>query len=350
MKRFLFGFDAERPERCARMLKRRGVDAVVVGDADERARAALAENGLELVLCFGAHGLGDDFDRPEHLAECASGRAARWFHSGCPNDGALSEARLSEVLARASRMLEARGILVDGARFASFASAEGPEGFFSCFCPRCMRKMEALGMDAARVRSAVDRLSAERRIADEAAIADWFRFRAACVGEFMARFAERVHALPGRPLAGAFVFAPSLAGFVGQTPAACGALDVVSPMLYRAYPHADGPACLGHEWAAARAMFDLPALARLTELAGGAWTPGEAPEALLARGFAPEHVGWETAAARAGVRGGQRLLPILQMEDDQLADSAAAALRMGADGFGCFMYGQAPLEAFPAER
>lgn len=347
MKRFLFGFDEGQPERCARQLRDRGVDAVIVGGADERARAALAENGLELHLSYGAHGLSADFDRQEHWAVHASGGVARWFHSGCPNDEALAGARLNAALERACRTPGVRGVWVDGARFASFASAEGTEGFFSCFCPRCIRKMEALGIDAERVRSAALRLSAERRISDEAAIADWFRFRAACVAEFMTRFAERVHALPGRPLAGAFVFAPSLAGFVGQTARACAALDAVSPMLYRAYPHEDGPACLGHEWAAARERFEPQVLAQLSELAGGQWIPADGVERLRTRGFSPEHVGREVSAARAQLRRGQTLMPILQIEDERLADSVNAALRAGADGCGYFMCGQAPLEALP---
>lgn len=202
-------------------------------------------------------------------------------------------------------------------------------------------------MDAARIRAAVLRLSGERRIVDEAAIAEWFRFRAACVGEYMARFAERVHALPGRPLAGAFVFAPSLAGFVGQTARACAALDAVSPMLYRAYPHEDGPACLGHEWAAALEMFEPAVLARLAELSGGAWIPGESAMHLRSHGFPPEHVGQEVKLARARMRAGQLLAPILQIEDGRLADSADAALGAGADGCGYFMYGQAPMDALP---
>ena len=31
MKRFLFGMDAEQPGDCARLLRRKGIDAVVLG-------------------------------------------------------------------------------------------------------------------------------------------------------------------------------------------------------------------------------------------------------------------------------------------------------------------------------
>ena len=347
MKRFLFGMDAERPGDCARLLRRKGIDAVVLGDADARTREALAENGLMLYLCYGAHGLGGDFADPVHLARDAEGREARWFSSGCPNDVALARARMDAALERAANLPEMRGILVDGARFASFASTEGPDGFFSCFCPRCMERMEALGLDAARIRRAVRRLGSERRITDEAAIAGWFAFRADCVGAYLEDFAGRVHALPGSPEAGAFVFAPSLAGFVGQTARACAPLDLVSPMLYRAYPHADGPACLGHEWAAASRLFEPEVLRRLAELSGAdaGFVPRQEPDALLAKGFAPERIGAEIAAAR--LRPGQSLLPILQIEDRQIMRSVCSALEADADGFGYFMYGQAPLEALP---
>ena len=349
MKRFLFGMDAERPEACARLLRRKGIDAVVLGDADERTRAALAENGLELYLCYGAHGLGEDFADPVHLARDGQGREARWFSSGCPNDAALARARMDSALERASAIPEVRGILVDGARFASFASVESPAGFFSCFCPRCMERMEALGLDAGRVRDAVRCLSVERRISDEAAIADWFSFRATCVGAYFEDFSGRVHGLPGRPEAGAFVFAPSLSGFVGQTARACVPLDLVSLMLYRAYPHADGPASLGHEWAAARRLFEPAVLQRLAELSGAdaGLVPQQDSDALLTAGFAPERIGEEIAAAKMGLRAGQALLPILQIEDRQIMRSVCSALEAGADGFGYFMYGQAPLEALP---
>lgn len=347
LKYFMFGFDAEHPETCARLLKRKGIDAVVVGNADERVRLALSDCGLELYLCYGAHGLGDDFDHPAHLAKTACGREARWFSSGCPNDEALAEARLASALQRAVQTPGVRGILVDGARFASFASTEGTAGFFSCFCPRCVKRMEAMNIDAERIRAAVKWLHDVRKISDRTALREWFQFRAACVSAYFEHFVRRVHELPGGLSAGAFVFAPSLAGFVGQTAQACAPLDIVSPMLYRAYPHEDGPACLGHEWAAAAELFEPAVLRELAELSGieahPNLVPEEKPVHLRTRGFSPERIALEVASMKKRLSAGQKLMPILQIEDDRMSESAMAALNAGADGYGYFMYGQAPL-------
>lgn len=264
MKRFLFGFDAENPAVCAAALRRNGFDAVAVGSADKETAAALQREGLALYLCFGAFSLGQSASAPLD----AQGRPAPWFHSGCPNDEELYESRMSAALDRLKDTPTARGIFVDGARFASFASAEGPEAFFTCFCPRCMERMRSLGLDAERIRAAVAALMESRRVGDAEGIRDWFVFRRTCVKAYMERFASRVHAMPGGREACGFVFAPSLAPFVGQKEA-CAALDVISPMLYRHYPHPVGPACLGHEWAAAKGMFGADVLRQLIQCAGG---------------------------------------------------------------------------------
>ena len=338
MKRFIFGFDAKNPSACAAALRRSGFDAVVVGSADQATAAALQREGLALYLCFGAFCL-----RPSAAAPLdARGRPAPWFRSGCPNDEELYESHMAAALGKLDDAPAARGIFVDGARFASFASAEGTEAFFTCFCPRCMERMEKMGLDAERIRAAAAALMESRRVGDAEGIRAWFVFRRACVKAYMERFAARVHALPGGREACGFVFAPSLAPFVGQTEA-CAALDVISPMLYRHYPHPVGPACLGHEWAAAKRMFGPSVLGQLLQLAGGsaaALPEGEAGQA-LEDGFAPERVGLETAKSERS--GKQRLLPILQIEDERLGESIRRAMEAGADGVGLFMYGQAPL-------
>ena len=340
----MFGFDDKNPERCAEALKKQGIDAVVLGGADEKVERALAESGIELYLCYGAHGMGEDFAAEEHLARDPFSRPARWFGSGCPNDAEIIGARLSAVLEKAKKLPTLKGIFVDGARFASFASVEGAESFFSCFCPRCMAKMERMGFDAENIRAAVGRLMETRRVADadRLFLQSWFAFREACVKEYMEKFADAVHTLPGGLLAGAFVFAPSLGAYVGQTERACAPLDVVSHMIYRAYPHAEGPACLGHEWAGAASLFGCGGMRAPVECADAEkahLVPQNTPEALLQNGFGPERIGEEIAAVRPRIQ--TRLLPILQIEDDALQASAESALRAGADGLGYFAYGLA---------
>ena len=345
VRRYIFGFDAADPERGAAELREKGFDAVVLGGADAPTTRALERAGIELYLCYGAFGLGGADEDPERWARDAAGRKRRWFGSGCPNDEALAQARLDAALERLRATPSARGLFVDGARFASFASSEGPEAFFTCFCPRCTARMRALGFDPERLTGAAQALMRSRG-AEEAsveALGEWFAFRQACMRAYFDRFAAAVHALPGNRLACGFVFAPSLGGFVGQTGESVRALDVVAPMLYRAYPHAEGPACLGHEWEAAQALFDGRTLPRLAALAGveKALVPAQGIEAQV--GFPAARVGEETAAARSGLRTGQALLPILQIEDEHLAGTAAAAMEAGAAGYGLFMYGQAAL-------
>ena len=346
MKRFIFGFDAANARDCARTLKARGFDAVVVGNIDRDGAIALREAGLDIYLCFGAHALGDAQPRETHLARNPQNEPQAWFGSACPNDNEIADERLTRALRDARQIPGLKGVFVDGARFASFASAEGEAAFFTCFCPRCMARMQAQGLDAEAIRQAVLRLSRPGPLAeaDIPLLQDWLHFRESCVQAYMARFADRVHACNPDWETGAFVFAPSLGGFVGQTMAACASLDLVSPMLYRAYPHADGPACLGHEWAAFHRLLQDKAAAfrhlsgmefhpRLAETA-----PPVLPEALLAEGFSPAEVGAEVAAARAFLSSRQRLVPIIQIEDDRQQETARCVLDSGADGVGWFAY------------
>ena len=347
MKRFIFGFDAQRPEACAAELRANGADAVVVAAADRRTEEALAREGLALYLCFGAYAAGPESSG----AQDALGRAVRWFGSGCPNDTVNKEARLAAALDRLRKTPGARGLFVDGARFASFASGEGFEVFFTCFCPRCMRRMEERGLDAGRVREAAARLLRTGRIGgdDGEALRGWFSFRAACTRAYFDRFAAAVHTVRPDCEAGAFVFAPSLGGFVGQAPETFAALDLFSPMLYRAYPHPEGPACLGHEWAACLDRFDARTARLLVQTAGVPTdlVPGGAPREILEKGFAPGRIAEELAALRGRPAGGPCLLPILQTEDPLLPETVRAALSAGADGYGLFAYGLGSLTIFP---
>ena len=59
MKKYIFGFDAEHPENCARRLRAQGVDAVIIGDADNRTEENLPTETQKLVL--GCYGKEEDF-------------------------------------------------------------------------------------------------------------------------------------------------------------------------------------------------------------------------------------------------------------------------------------------------
>lgn len=342
MKKYIFGFDADHPENCARRLRAQGMDAVIVGDADERTEDALANAGLELYLCCGAYGLKGNAPA---TAQTAAGKPVLWFASGCPNDGKAAGRNLDAALKSARRLKTLRGVFVDGARFASFASVEGKDVFFSCFCPKCMKKMDDSGLNAKAVRASVARLMATKQVFDKDIdnLSAWMDFRSATVQKYFDHFAKSVHAVSSNLIAGAFVFAPSLARFVGQTAEACRSLDAVAPMLYRAYPHEDGPACLGHEWAMLKELFGDHAADFVSAVSPGEIIPDFSPDALLETGFSPDRIGVEVSRARASLLPEQKLWPILQIEDPALSESTRFAFDGGADSVGYFMFGQADL-------
>ncbi|MGI6240114.1 MAG: hypothetical protein ACOYI5_10890 [Christensenellales bacterium] len=341
MNRYLYGLDPADAVGSAQKLVDHGYDAVVLPAGDAAAFDAAANARLETWLCFGAHALRGSSEE-EYGAQDARGNPAPWFGSACPNARAVSDRNLDDAFAFAAKQKSLAGVFVDGARFASFASTEGRNSFFGCFCPRCMARMADMDIDAEKTKAGIAMLMDYLAGKDgdiptmRAAIDDWFNFRAACVKDSMAAFTKRAH--DANLKAGAFVFAPSLWWFVGQRPDSCGMLDVVAPMLYRAYPHKDGPACLSHEWAGflallsntARTASDVASL--LFDIAPISDDPMS--------GFSPAHVGLETKVVRAQLPKSVRVKPIIQTEDDALDETVRHVFDAGADGCGEFMYAQ----------
>lgn len=343
MRHYIFGFDASAPEKCASLLHEQGINAVVAGDWDQRTLDLLKKYDIEAFLCYGAYGI----DSENQICIDALGARRTWFSSGCPNDADLARRHLDAVLRKAQRLHGLRGVFVDGARFASFASVEGAEAFFTCFCPRCMEKMKSFGLDAEQIRKSIAEIQETKQILpkNRNAVSDWLRFRAHCVQQYMNGFADAVHELD--LLAGGFVFASSLSPFVGQTAEACRALDIVAPMLYRNYPHPDGPACLGHEWAGLLNLFGEYS-SNLAECASNGASldvlkQNNNARSLLQNGFSSSWIGEEIAWAKRNLHRRQHLEPILQIEDEDLTQTVQYALESGADGIGFFAYGQAPL-------
>lgn len=340
MYRYIYGFDKNEPKKSAKALRSKGINAIV-SDASAAPLASLfADEGIDLYLCYGAYGL-DDHNQSRRCHDVA-GEERIWFSSGCPNENALSKANIQAVLD--AYIPGIKGIFVDGARFASFASAEGSDAFFTCFCPECMKKMSDMGMDPEKIRASVSGLKQKHIFSEEIPyLSDWLRFRSACIKEYMDDFTQRVHSI-GNVKAGAFIFEPKLAPFVGQTSEACASLDIIAPMLYRNYPHKNGPACMGHEWSGFVSMFDNAA-AGFLNIAGveNALPADYSAESLLADGFTPKAVGERVAASKSVLTPKQALWPILQIEDHCLKDTENAARLNGADAVGYFMYGMADL-------
>ena len=341
MKKYMFGLGGDY-DASAKKLADMGYDSVVLSGNDMAAFEAANNAGLETWLCYGAHSIGD-FSAADYGAKDVNGAPAPWFGSACPNAAEVNAFNIDRAFETA-KAAGVKGIFVDGARFASFASAEGSSSFFSCFCDTCRARMRKFGINDEAVAVGIAEVVKFLKGGDgkdkvplmHAAIDAWLDFRGRCVKEYMNNFAVRAHA-EGFD-AGAFVFAPSLWWFVGQRPDALSSLDVVAPMLYRAYPHAEGPACLNHEWAALKQL-----------LSGHERSPAELASMLFdtaiisddpISGFPPEHVGVETAAARAMIPNRVKVMPIVQTEDAELEKTVQCVMNAGADGCGEFCFAQ----------
>ncbi len=341
MKKYIFGLGKDALS-SATMLAQMGYDGVILGGVDPAPYEAARQAGLETWLCYGAHSIGN-FSQEEYGAVDANGDPAPWFSSSCPNAIAVNDYNLSKAIETAKRV-NVKGIFVDGARFASFASPEGLFHFFGCFCERCMEKMEQYGIDSLNIRSSISDLisylQGKQPFNDiprlQTAIRSMLEFRRKCVASYMERFVELAHAEGFE--AGAFVFTPSLWDFVGQSECVLTCLDVVAPMIYRDYPHELGPACLSHEWAGFKKLLSGTGCTpeQLATLLFGRRIPQENPMA----GFSIDYVGTEVLMAKASLPKGVQLMPIIQAEDAQLKNTMKKVMESGADGCGVFCYQQ----------
>jgi hypothetical protein len=353
----MFGMDPDDPGSCAADLAARGFRGVVLSAATEPALEAAQQHGLDAYLCFGAFGLRSDADEAS-LAHDVDGIPRVWFSSGCPNDPGLAESRLEQAC-RAAGKPGLRGIFVDGARFASPASPEGFDAFWTCFCPRCVRKAGDMGMDAGAmekaVRAMIRFIERGEGVLEQclSGMADWLRFRKRCIGEYFARFRTAVRESRSDLAAGAFVFTPSLRALVGQDAETVSGLDIVAPMIYRRYPHKNGPSCLDHEWAAllgaitARSGISFETARAAMRLLSDIPIAAQSAAQLLKEGFPPQVLESETAAARVGLPEGAALMPIVQLEDDRLDECVAAIRRGGAVGCGFFRWRKEHMGSLP---
>lgn len=279
------------------------------------------------------------------------GRRHRWFGSICPSDPQVRAANLAHA-ARTATESGIRGILIDGCRFSSPASGQGVNSFFTCFCPRCRRLAGELGLDPERMAAGADwaqRLCARESLPQPgdlgAALAQWRAFRQALVTQHIRGFVRTVKAVNPALDVGIYSFTPALAPWVGQDYAALADAGIqwFSPMIYRCWPEADGPACLNIELAALAealcASLDWRRARELLEEACQVEIPGDSPAALRKQGFAPAIIAAETARVRRAV-GALPVWPILQLQDPQLADAESEALAGGADGVALFSWNQ----------
>lgn len=326
MYMYMFGADSAHIESFASDMKAHGMNAVVAGNFSEYEVDVLAKNSLDAYLCYGAFGRGGFDDT--HLSVDYEGRQRIWFGSGCPGDTEIADFHLGKVIEKA-KTKGIKGIFSDGARFASFASSEGRDSFWTCFCPRCTARAEKMGFDLESVRFMykTGHRSDGLRIMTE--------FRNAAMKEYFEHAFREIKKSDAGLLVGAFIFPASLAKYVGQDRVTD--VDILAPMLYRAYPHAEGPACLNHEWSAAAVMLDIDWQAL------GMKTKASTPDELLSIGFEPEMLRTESAALKGLA---PKLMPIIQIEDGRLSESISCIRASGADGCGFLSYSKENMSFF----
>ena len=346
--RRIFGYDPNAPERSAELFAKNGFSAVVGGKNDGAAEIFRAA-GLDYYVACGCFSLPEDPD-PSLLCTDCTGRATAWFGSGCPNEPQLRQNSL-QLAAELAASKNICGVILDAARFASPGGEGGRDPFFTCFCPRCMEKMERLGFDARKIRSAVRALRTHlrtgagyRETEHRPALEDWLRFRRVCVTGHLADFTAVLREKAPALRLGIYCFSPSLAPLVGQSyPDIARYFDFASPMLYRYYAPEIGVACPDHEWAAILSWLEqlpeqsaAPVRELLTELTGQ--QPGELGTAreLWENGCPVQWIAKEACRARAEL-GSCALEPILALGDPCFLD-CARAVEPFAQTIDCFAY------------
>jgi hypothetical protein len=341
----IFGFDAADGGIFARYERAR-IKAVVSGQVGAWIRQSQA-SGLGAYICSGAFGCSDS----RHFCRSIRGEALSWFNSGCPNSEFLRQKNLADI-ARLAAIPGIRGIIIDGARFASPASGTGIDAFFTGFCDICQQKMTDLGFDAAAIRDSArafhDCLRSDQSFQPARHLRylrDWLEFRRICITDHFLNVRRTLLAADRQLEFGAYIFTPLLCRLVGQDYGDLAHIcDFLSPMIYRHYREEQGPACLDHELRTIAAWFeDKPPAARqviietFQELAGVDFSAFGSPARLRAEGVPPELVGRETARACDLARG-TPVIPIILLEDDRLADSLAACRQAPIGMIDLFLY------------
>lgn len=349
--RRIYGFDAAHPERCAEEFARCGISAVVSG-RNKAAAQLFSTAGLDYYICCGCFSLPG---QPDEALLCvdSNGNRTAWFGSGCPNEITLREGSLN-LAAELAAEENVRGVIIDAARFASPAGESGMDAFFTCFCPRCMEKMERLGFDAEKIRLAVRALrshlqtgSGYRESEHRSAIEDWLKFRRHCVTEHLTAFTQTLRQRNPQLRLGIYCFSPSLAPLVGQSYEDISNLfDFASPMLYRYYAPEIGVACPDHEWAAIAGWLEqlpeqsaAPVRELFSALTGESMQSFISAADLRQNGCPVEWIAEETARAKAELGGRCALEPILALGDPLFAD-CARAVEPYAETVDCFVYTQ----------
>ena len=172
--------------------------------------------------------------------------------------------------------------------------------------------------------------------------ADWLEFRSRFITDFVAENAV-VARDAGKSL-GAFLYTPALSRLVGQDYSALQEhLAVISPMMYRFEGWesvlATEICALVGRVATANKSEEARLVRAVLEFCGLAAESTATSRKELARGFSPGAVASETARARAILDDTTRLIPIVWIDDEALAETVAGGKAAGADGINFFTAG-----------
>ena len=342
------------PANRAAGLAAMGFDTVVIPFDRDLARVSKSV-GLHVWVCTAtfpvAPGAGDV------LARDVYGVPRMWFQSGSPSLRSLRDAHLDTVRTALS-WPEVDGFYLDGIRFA--APSSGIETFLTCFREETALEVERLGFEFSRMRTDVRRfghqilgtLTGWERLAGESSrvavwdeypgAANWLEFRSRFISEFVAENA--VVASESGKLLGAYLYSPAFSQLVGQDYSVLrDHLAIISPMIYRLEGWEStlatevcalvGRVATGNDAEEARLV------RAVLQFCGLEAESSVTNREILARGFPPGAVASETARASAALRGAAELVPIVRIEDDELAETVAGVKAAGADGISFFTAG-----------
>ena len=353
MRYWMHGVGNDIPSSI-RLLKNLGFEAVVGNDQVmiDEANAV----GLDVYLCSGAFGAHGKFSDPKYLAQDINGKPQLWFNSTCPNDPEVRQHNLENIVLM-TRTKGIKGILIDGARFASPASSTDPDAFYTCFCSTCEKKACDLGFNFKHMKKAVEALY--QRINHDRSIdlsdyikglVDWLAFRRVCTTEHLINFSKTVKNQNPGLLTGIYIFSPSIAPLVGQNYHDLQKhMDIFSPMIYRHYKAKEGPACLNFELSViaqelGKSLLPMDrAISLISSITGIEITEISSPDDIL-NGLSPKSIGNETQKAKAAISDNDQLVPIIQLDDERLAESIAEAEKAGADCINFFVYNDKLME------
>lgn len=353
MKYRMYGFDANRTDFFDRYVKA-GISEMVSGN-NEKAISGSNEKGIDYYICTGAFGCSNE----ENFAKDVNGTPKKWFGSGCPNNESIRKNNLESIRALA-KVPGIKGIIIDGARFASVASGEGFDAFFTCFCDNCMAKMKKLGFDADKIKEAVTlfrSLCLEGKTFDKDKympyLEDWMKFRRICTTEHFKNVRDVIKGENPDLLFGAYIFTPAINTLVGQIYEDLKDIcDELSPMIYRHYKKDSGPACIDHE---IRAIVDTangksPEAQKMIYDIFGAlgktdYTKYGTSEQLKNEGVKAEVIGEETAIA-CERSGNTPVAPIILLDDVLMEDTLKGCFKAPIEKIDFFLYEEKAFDTY----